>query len=89
MVCAELDPSLERYAFLRIDRRLVSEANTADMLRIQTPTCHVKAETASAVHQRIRALLGWVIAMNLRNHNSLRPRAALLGPQNDIRRTTS
>ena len=66
VVYAELDPSLERYAFPRIGRRLVSEVNTADMLGIQTPTWHVKAETASAVHQRIRALLGWAIAMNLR-----------------------
>ena len=66
VVCAELDPSLERYAFPRIGRRLVSEVNTADMLGIQTPTWHVKAETASAGHQRIRALLGWAIAMNLR-----------------------
>ena len=51
-------------------RRLVSEVNTADMLEIQAPTWHVKAETASAVHQRIRGVLGWVIAMNLRNDNS-------------------
>ena len=51
-------------------RRLVSEVNTADMLEIQGPTWHVKAETASAVHQRIRGVLGWVIAMNLRNDNS-------------------
>ena len=47
--------SLERYAFPRIGERSVSEVNSADVLEILTPICHVKAETARAVRQRIRA----------------------------------
>ena len=61
--------SLERYAFPRIGRRPVSEVNTADVLEILTPISHVKAETARAVRQRIRAVLEWAIAMELRADN--------------------
>ncbi len=61
--------SLERYAFPRIGRRPVSEVNTADVLEILTPIWHVKAETAKAVRQRIRSVLEWAIAMDLRSDN--------------------
>ena len=61
--------SMERYAFPRIGRRPVSEVNTADVLEILTPIWHVKAETARAVRQRIRSVLEWAIAMDLRNDN--------------------
>ena len=61
--------SIERYAFPRIGRRPVSEVNTADVLEILTPIWHVKAETARAVRQRIRSVLEWAIAMDLRNDN--------------------
>ena len=63
---------MERYAFPRIGRRPVSEVNTADVLeilKILTPIWHVKAETARAVRQRIRSVLEWAIAMDLRNDN--------------------
>ena len=59
--------SIERYAFPRIGRRPVSEVNTADVLEILTPIWHVKAETARAVRQRIRSVLEWAIARDLRN----------------------
>ena len=61
--------SLERYAFPRIGGRPVSEVNTADVLEILTPIWHVKAETARTVRQRIRSVLEWAIAMDLRNDN--------------------
>ena len=76
--------SMERYAFPRIGRRPVSEVNTADVLEILTPIWHVKAETARAVRQRIRSVLEWAIAMDLRNDNPCDRVAPVLGPQNDI-----
>ena len=76
--------SMERYAFPRIGRRPVSEVNTADVLEILTPIWHVKAETARAVRQRIRSVLEWAIAMDLRNDNPCDRVMPVLGPQNDI-----
>ena len=64
---------MERYAFPRIGRRPVSEVNTADVLEILTPIWHVKGETARAVRQRIRSVLEWAIAMDLRADNPVRP----------------
>ncbi len=76
--------SLERYGFPRIGRRPVSEVNTADVLEILTPIWHSKAETARAVRQRIRSVLEWAIAMDLRNDNPCDRVLPVLGPQNDI-----
>ena len=76
--------SMERYAFPRIGRRPVSDVNTTDMLEILTPIWHVKAETARAVRQRIRSVLEWAIAMDLRNDNPCDRVLPVLGPQNGI-----
>ena len=76
--------SLERYVFPHICRRPVSEVNTADVLEILTPIWHVKAETARAVRQRIRSVLEWSIAMDMRNDNPCDRVLPLLGPQNHI-----
>ena len=76
--------SLERYAFPRIGRRPVSEVNTADVLEILTPIWHSKAETARAIRQRIRSVLEWAIAMDLRADNPCDRVLPVLGPQNDI-----
>ena len=75
---------MESYAFPRIGRRPVSEVNTAAVLEILTPIWHVKAETARAVRQRIRSVLEWAIAMDLRNDNPCDRVLPVLGPQNDI-----
>ncbi len=76
--------SLERYAFPRIGRRPVSEVDTADVLDILTPIWHVKAETARAVRQRIRSVLEWAIALDMRSDNPCDRVLPVLGPQNDI-----
>ena len=76
--------SLERYAFPRIGKRPVSEVNSADVLEILTPIWHKKAETARAVRQRVRMVLEWSIAMNLRNDNPCDRIGPVLGPQNAI-----
>ncbi len=76
--------SMERYAFPRIGSRPVSEVNTADVLEILTPIWHAKAETARAVRQRIRSVIEWAIALDLRNDNPCDRVLPVLGPQNDI-----
>ncbi len=76
--------SLERYAFPRIGSRPVSEVNSADVLEILTPIWHVKPETARAVRQRIRSVLEWSIAMELRADNPCDRVLPMLGPQGDI-----
>ena len=76
--------SMERYAFPRIGTRPVSEVNTADVLEILTPIWHVKAETARAVRQRIRSVIEWAIALDMRSDNPCDRVLPVLGPQNDI-----
>ncbi len=76
--------SMERYAFPRIGSRPVSEVNTADVLEILTPIWHVKAETARAVRQRIRSVIEWAVALDMRNDNPCDRVLPVLGPQNDI-----
>ena len=76
--------SMERYAFPRIGSRPVSEVNTADVLDILTPIWHVKAETARAVRQRIRSVIEWAIALDMRNDNPCDRVLPVLGLQNDI-----
>ena len=75
---------MERYVFPRIGQRPVSEVNTVDVLEILSPIWHVKAETARAVRQRVRSVLEWAVAMDLRNDNPCDRVVPVLGPQNDI-----
>ncbi len=76
--------SLERYVFPRIGRRPVSEVNTADVLEVLTPIWHSKAATAREVRQRVRSVLEWAIALDLRDDNPCDRVLPVLGPQNDI-----
>ncbi len=76
--------SMERYVFPHIGRRPVSEVNTADVLEIITPIWHAKAATAREVRQRVRSVLEWAVAMDLRNDNPCDRVVPVLGPQNDI-----
>ena len=76
--------SLERYVFPRIGRRPVSEVDTADVLEVLTPIWHSKAATAREVRQRVRSVLEWAIALDLRNDNPCDRVVPILGPQNDI-----
>ena len=75
---------MERYAFPRFGSRPVSEVNTADVLEILSPIWHVKAATAREVRQRIRAVLEWAIALDMRNDIPCDRVVPVLGPQNDI-----
>ncbi len=76
--------SLERYAFPRIGARPVSEVTSGDILQVLTPIWHRKAETARRVRQRIRAVLEWAVAMELRADNPCDRIGPVLGPQQDI-----
>ena len=60
---------LETYAFPRIGRMPVSDVTSADVLEILTPIWHVKATTARRVRQRIRAVMEWAIAVQMRTDN--------------------
>ena len=76
--------SMERYVFPRIGGRPISEVHAADMLEILTPIWHVKAATAREVRQRVRSVLEWSIALDMRNDNPCDRVLPVLGPQNDI-----
>ena len=76
--------SMERYVFPRIGQRPVSEVNTADVLEILSPIWHAKAATAREVRQRIRAVLEWAIALDMRSDNPCDRVVPVLGAQNDI-----
>ena len=73
--------SLKRHAFPRIGNRLVSEVTSADLLEILTPIWHERAQTARRVRQRIRAVLEWAVAMELRVDNPCDRIGPVLGPQ--------
>ena len=70
--------------FPRVGRRTVSEVNTADVLKILTPIWQVNVATARELRQRIRAVLEWAVAMDLRSDNACDRAASALGPQNEI-----
>ncbi len=73
--------SLERYAFPRIGSRLVSEVTSADVLEVLTPLWHAKVQTARRVRQRIRTVLEWAVAMELRLDNPCDRVGPVLGTQ--------
>ena len=73
--------SLETYAFPRIGGRLISEVTSADVLEVLTPIWHNKAQTARRVRQRVRAVLEWAVAMELRPDNPCDRIGPVLGLQ--------
>ena len=76
--------SLRRYAFPRIGGVPVSEVTTGDVIEILTPIWHVKATTARCVRQRIRTVLEWAVAMELRTDNPCDRLGPVLGPQGAV-----
>ncbi|MCY4598351.1 MAG: tyrosine-type recombinase/integrase [Acidobacteria bacterium] len=73
--------SLERYAFPRIGARPVSEVTSAEVLEVLTPIWHTKAQTARRMRERIRGVLEWAVAMELREDNPCDRIGSVLGPQ--------
>jgi len=76
--------SLERYAFPRIGKMPVSEVSSADVLEILSPIWHVKAPMARCVRRRIRTVMEWAVAMELRPDNPCDRIGPVLGPQRDL-----
>ena len=73
--------SLERYAFPRLGARPVSDVTSSEVLDVLTPIWHRKAPTARRVRERIRAVLEWAVALELRGDNPCDRIVAVLGPQ--------
>ena len=76
--------TFERYAFPRIGRVPVSEVTSADVLEILASIWHTKAETARRLRQRIRTVLEWAVAMEIRVDNPCDRIGPVLGPQHDV-----
>ncbi|MYJ16478.1 MAG: DUF4102 domain-containing protein, partial [Gemmatimonadetes bacterium] len=76
--------TLRRYAFPRIGDIAVSEVATADVLDILTPIWHSKGSTAQSVHQRMRSVFEWAVAMEYRTDNPCDRVRSVLGPQNRV-----
>ena len=80
--------SLERYAVPRIANMPISEVTSADVIGILAPIWHETPPTARKLRQRIRAVMEWAIAMDLRPDNPCDRIGPVLGSQgNDIRHT--
>ena len=73
--------SLERHAFSRIGEMPVSEVTSTDVIGVLAPIWHEKATTARKLRQRIRAVLDWAVAMELRPDNPCHRIGPALGSQ--------
>ncbi len=76
--------SLERYAFPRIGKMPIAEVTSADVIGILAPIWHEKAATARKLRQRIRAVLEWAVAMELRADNPCDRIGPVLGAQGGL-----
>ena len=76
--------SLERHAFPRIGEMPISEVTSADVIGILAPIWHEKAATARKLRQRIRAVMEWAVAMDLRPANPCDRIGPVLGAQGGL-----
>ena len=73
--------SLERYAIPRIGEMPISEVTSADVIGILAPIWHDVPPTARKLRQRIRAVMEWAVAMDLRPDNPCDRIGPVLGAQ--------
>ena len=73
--------SLERYAIPRIGEMPISEVTSADVIGILAPIWHDMPPTARKLRQRIRAVMEWAVAMDLRPDNPCDRIGPVLGTQ--------
>ena len=73
--------SLKRHALPRIGAMPISEVTSADVIGILAPIWHGKAATARKLRQRIRAVMEWAVAMELRPDNPCDRIGPVLGLQ--------
>ncbi len=76
--------TLERYAFPRIGEMPVSDVTSADVIGILAPIWHDKAPTARKLRERIRAVMEWAVAMDLRPDNPCDRIGPVLGTQKNV-----
>ena len=76
--------SLERYAIPRIGKMPISEVTSADVIGILAPIWHDTAATARKLRQRIRAVMEWAVAMDLRPDNPCDRIGPVLGAQGNL-----
>ncbi len=62
MHAAQWESTLEAYAVPGIGHLRAGEIAVADVLRVLTPICTAKPETARRVRQRTEAVMHWAIA---------------------------
>ena len=75
---------MERYAFPRIGEMPVSEVTSADVIGILAPIWHDRAATARKLRQRIRTVMEWTVAMDLRPENPCDRIGPVLGAQGQV-----
>ncbi len=73
--------SLKRHALPRIGGMRISEVTSADVIGIPAPIWHGKAATARKLRQRIRSVMEWAVAMDLRPDNPCDRIGPVLGLQ--------
>ena len=73
--------SLERHVLPHIGKMPIAEVTSADVIGILAPIWHEKAPTARKLRQRIRAVLEWAVAMDLRPDNPCDRIGPVLGSQ--------
>ena len=76
--------SLERYAVPRIGKMPISEVTSADVIEILAPIWHDMPPTARKLRQRIRAVMEWAVAMDLRPDNPCDRIGPVLGSQGGV-----
>ena len=76
--------SLERYAIPRIGEMPVSEVTSADVIGILALIWHDVPPTARKLRQRIRAVMEWAVAMDLRPDNPCDRIGPVLGAQGGV-----
>ena len=75
--------SLKRHALPRIGGMPISEVTSADVIGILAPIWHGKPAMARKLRQRIRAVLEWAVAMDLRPDNPCDRIGPVLGSQSN------
>ncbi len=73
--------SLERHVLPHIGKIPIAQVTSADVIGILAPIWHEKAATARKLRQRIRAVLEWAVAMDLRPDNPCDRIGPVLGAQ--------
>ena len=73
--------SLKRHVLPRIGGMPISEITSADVIGILAPIWHDKTATARKLRQRIRSVMEWAVAMDLRPDNPCDRIGPVLGAQ--------